>query len=110
IQKGDLSQNIKLLPRDTIVIPVADVVYVQGEVKTPGALKLTKDLTLMKAIAQAGGFTPMAAPRRVDVVRVLGDKKETIRVNVTDLMSDGGSGRDAPLRANDIILIPQRLF
>jgi len=110
IQKGDVSQNIKLMPRDTIVIPIADVVYLQGEVKTPGQLKLTKDLTLVKAIAQAGGFTPLAAPRRVDIVRIQGDKKETIRVNVNDIMSDSGSVQDIPLRANDIIVVPQRLF
>ena len=110
IQKGDTSQNIKLMPRDTIVVPLADVVYVQGEVKTPGAVKFTKDLTVVKAIAQVGGFTPLASPRRVDVVRVEGAKKETLRVNVNDIMSDSPSSPDVPLRANDIVIVPQRLF
>jgi polysaccharide export outer membrane protein len=30
VQKGDVTQNVKLQPGDTIVIPLADVVYVQG--------------------------------------------------------------------------------
>jgi polysaccharide export outer membrane protein len=110
IQKGDVTQNIKLKPRDTIVIPVADVVYIQGEVKTPGPVRLTKDLTVLRAIAQAGGFTPLAAPKRVDVVRVQGQKKETVRVNVNDIMSGSASAQDMPLQANDIVLVPQRLF
>ena len=36
LQKGDLSQNVQLQPRDTIVVPNAEYVYVHGEVKTPG--------------------------------------------------------------------------
>lgn len=110
IQKGDVTQNIKLMPRDTVVVPVADVVYVQGEVKTPGAIKLTKDLTVLKALAQAGGFTPLAAPNRVNVVRLQGDKKQSLRVNVNEIMSESEATPDIPLKANDIINVPQRLF
>jgi polysaccharide export outer membrane protein len=53
-QKGDLTQNIKLEPGDTIVAPLADLVYLQGEVRAPGAIKYTQDLTLVRAITQAG--------------------------------------------------------
>jgi polysaccharide export outer membrane protein len=66
LQKGDVSQNLKLEPFDSIVVPVAELVYVQGEVKAPGAVKYTTDLTLAKAITQVGGTTPLAAPGRVD--------------------------------------------
>ena len=108
IQKADVSQNIKLQPGDTIVVPLAEAVYIQGELKTPGALKYTKDLTLLKAIAQAGGFTNLAAPSRVNVVRGDGAKRDTIRVNAEDMMK--GSVPDVALKPNDIIIVPQRLF
>jgi polysaccharide export outer membrane protein len=39
MQKGDIAQNVKLEVGDSIVVPVADSVYVHGEVKTPGAYK-----------------------------------------------------------------------
>jgi polysaccharide export outer membrane protein len=35
LEKGDLSQNMKLEPGDSVVIPLAELVYVQGEVRTP---------------------------------------------------------------------------
>lgn len=110
VQKGDVSQNIPLQPGDTIVVPVADVVYVHGEVKTPGAVKFTRDLTVLKAIVQAGGFTPLAAPRRVTLLRTEGEKKESVRVNVDEIMSNPGAANDIPLRPNDVITVPQRLF
>lgn len=107
-QKGDSTHNLRLQPGDTIVIPVADVVYVQGEVRSPGAQKFTKELTMLKALAQAGGFTPMAAPKRISVIRGAGLKKENLRVNVEDMMKE--SAPDMPLRPGDIVIVSQRLF
>jgi polysaccharide export outer membrane protein len=109
LQKGDMAQNLQLQPGDSVVVPNADAVYVQGEVKVPGPVKYTKGLTVVTAIAGAGGFTPLASARRVTVVRGEGAKKEVFRVNVNDIMNDPAS-RDFLLRPNDVITVPQRLF
>jgi len=109
-QKGDLTQNIKLEPGDSIVLPVADIVYVQGEVRTPGGVKYTQDLTLVRAITQAGGLTQMAAGGRVDILRGKGEKTERIRVDVDKMMRAGDGSHDFPVKPDDIILVPQRLF
>src|SRR5882672_4213663 len=110
MKRGDVKQNMRLEPGDTIVIPVAEVVYVQGEVKIPGAVKFTKDLTVLKAIAQAGGLTQLAAAKRVTVLRADNSKKETIQANVSDMMLEPDKVTDLALKPNDIITIPQRLF
>ena len=109
-QKGDLTQNIKLEPGDSIVVPVADIVYVQGEVRAPGGVKYTQDLTLVRAITQAGGLTQMAAGGRVDILRGKGEKKERIRVDVDKMMRAGDGSHDVLMKPDDIILVPQRLF
>ncbi len=109
-QKGDLTQNIKLEPGDSIVVPVADIVYVQGEVRSPGGVKYTQDLTLVRAITQAGGLTQMAAGGRVDILRGKGEKKERIRVDVDKMMRAGDGSHDVLVKPDDIILVPQRLF
>ena len=109
-QKGDLTQNIKLEPGDSVVVPIADLVYVQGEVKAPGAVKYTQDLTLVRAITQAGGLTVMAAGGRVDILRGRGEKKERIRVDVDKMLRAGDSNPDVLVKPDDIILVPQRLF
>jgi polysaccharide export outer membrane protein len=108
-QRGDLSQNVKLQPGDTIVVPNAEYVYVHGEVKTPGQVKFTKNLTITRAIAAVGGFTP-AASKSVILLRSDGGKPESRKVNVNDIMSDPSESADMLLKPNDVIEVRQRLF
>ena len=110
VQRGDLSQNPKLEPGDSVVVPLADAVYVNGEVKTPGAVKYTGDLTILKALTQVGGLTPLAAGGRVDVLRGNAEKKERIRVDVDKMMRSPDENPDIRLQPNDIVFVPQRLF
>jgi polysaccharide export outer membrane protein len=110
VQRGDLSQNPKLEPGDSVVVPLADAVYVNGEVRTPGAVKYTGDLTILKALTQVGGLTPLAAGGRVDVLRGNAEKKERIRVDVDKMMRSPDENPDIRLHPNDIIFVPQRLF
>jgi polysaccharide export outer membrane protein len=109
-QKGDLTQDVKLEPGDSVVAPLADLIYLQGEVKAPGAVKYTQDLTIVRAIAQGGGFTPMSAGGRVDILRGKGEKKERIRVDVDKMMRAPDENSDVLLKPDDIIFVPQRLF
>jgi polysaccharide export outer membrane protein len=110
VQKGDLSQNPKLEPGDSVVMPLADAVYVNGEVKKPGPVKYTGGLTILTAITLAGGVTPLAALGRVDILRSNGEKKERIRVDVDRIMHSPDDNPDVRLQPNDIINVPQRLF
>jgi polysaccharide export outer membrane protein len=110
LQRGETTGNVKLQPGDTIVVPNADAIYVQGEVKIPGQVKYARDMTVVTAIAAAGGVTPLASLRRVTIVRGDGPKKETFRINVNDIMSDPAESKDVPLKPNDIVIVPQRLF
>jgi polysaccharide export outer membrane protein len=111
LQKGDLSQNTQLEPGDTVVVPIADLVYVQGEVRAPSPIKYTTDLTVLKAITQAGGLTPLAAAGRVDLLRgKTGEKKERIRIDVDKIIKSPEENPDVGLKPEDIIYVPQRLF
>lgn len=110
VKKGDLSQNIELLPGDSVVAPIADMVFVQGEVKAPGAIKYTSDLTLAKAITQAGGTTPLAAAGRIELLRSGDEKKARMRLDLDKIMRAPESNPDLKLMPNDIIFVPQRLF
>jgi polysaccharide export outer membrane protein len=68
---GDLAYNISMKKGDIVFIPdSADTsVYVLGAVITPGSYRLTPGMTILDALAQAGGPSRDAQPREIGVYR-----------------------------------------
>ncbi|HUU41905.1 MAG TPA: polysaccharide biosynthesis/export family protein [Desulfatiglandales bacterium] len=113
ILKGDASLDIPLQPEDIISIPVDKIVqiYVTGQVRTPGALSVRKSNipTLLRSIAQAGGFAERASKRSVIIKRIEESGKEIkIQANVDDIIK--GKSKDIQLQENDIVIVPEKLF
>ena len=73
--------------------------YVTGEVRSPGGYPYQDGLTVLKAVALAGGFTDKASKGRIKVKRLKGKEEETISVNTED-----------PVSPDDIIVVPQSFF
>lgn len=63
------AQNMTLAPGDVVYIPKAPQVYVYGEVQRPGMFKIDKNMTVMQAIAKAGGLTIRGTQRSVKLHR-----------------------------------------
>ena len=114
MRQGDLTQNITLNADDTIVLPdnPQHVIYVMGEVRQPGMLPFMKERnwTATKAVAAVGGFTQYAGRSRSYIIREEGGRKLTIPVDFNDLMKNPEAGKDVPLSAGDILVVPQSLF
>lgn len=114
IRQGDLTQNITLSADDTIVLPdnPQHVIYVMGEVRQPGMLPFVKERnwTATKAVAAVGGFSQYAARGRSYIIREEGGRKITIPIDFNDLMKNPEAGKDIPLSAGDILVVPQSLF
>ncbi|MCK4645665.1 MAG: polysaccharide biosynthesis/export family protein [Candidatus Aminicenantes bacterium] len=111
--EGDASLNIPLQANDIINIPVDKEVfiYVFGQVKRPGALKVKKSNipTLLQAIAQAGGFSERASKGKVLIKRIDKDGEEQkIKVNVKDIIK--GKKKDIQLLENDVVYVPETIF
>jgi polysaccharide export outer membrane protein len=114
MRQGDLTQNITLSADDTIVLPdnPQHVIYVMGEVKLPGMLPFVKERnwTATKAVAAVGGFTQFAGKGRSYIIREDGGRKLMIPIDFNDLMKNPEAGKDVPLSAGDILVVPQSLF
>ena len=52
-----------------IVLPQSEEFFVRGEVARQGKYKLSGELTLMQAIAEAGGYTPYAKKSDIRILR-----------------------------------------
>ena len=111
IQGKDPTTNILLKDEDIIYIPRARRYMVMGEVNKPGIYNLDsyRKTSILEAIIQAGGFTPIAAKNKVWIYRVAGGKDQEIRVRVGDLMK-GGRKQTVYIEENDTIIVPESLF
>ncbi|MBI3885804.1 MAG: polysaccharide biosynthesis/export family protein [Opitutae bacterium] len=105
---GDLSQNIPVEPDDYFYFPPADVqeVYLLGELRAPGPVTYTPNLTAARAVASRGGLNPKAWWRKVLVVRGSLKNPQTFTVNLVDVLS--AKGPDLALRPGDIVYVSAR--
>jgi len=110
---GNQNLNIPVQPNDVINVPVDKLIniYVFGEVKQPGALqvKMSKKITLLQAIAQAGGLSENATKRGVTIKRRDKSGKEiNITVNLNDIIKS--KKKDIPLQEGDVVIVKQSIF
>ena len=106
-----------LFEKDYLVNPHVNVfvkefssIYIYGEIKKPGAYSLKGRLTLVEAISLAGGFTLIASPRRVKILRFINGEEKIIRVNVNRIIKKNRKNEDVKLMPRDIIIVPVSFF
>jgi tetratricopeptide (TPR) repeat protein len=88
-------------------------VYVSGEVKVQGPVDFDvgDSLTAGKAILRAGGFADFANRKKVKVVRRgsgAGAAKQTIELDMIEILEKGNIEKDIPLQPGDLIVVPSR--
>lgn len=109
---SSLTSDLNLNAGDIIVVPhFAPVVYVTGNVTTPGAIELDteEEVTAYSAILKAGGFARFASLKRVYILRDRGNGEKTrIPLNIKDLRK--GKIKDVLLQGQDIVHVPQSWF
>jgi hypothetical protein len=102
---GDQRYNIVIKPGDSIYVPV-DVIgefCIMGNVNRQGYIPITgRPMTLKMAVAAAGGLGPLAIPKRCEVVRRIGRKKEEIVMVDLDKIASGEKP-DFFIKPNDLI-------
>jgi polysaccharide export outer membrane protein len=99
IEGGELSKNVSLQNGDTVFVPRSAVVYVTGRVRSPGGYPLGQDMTVLQALALAGGATDFGATNRIRIRRVVAGTEREIKVELTTLVEAG-----------DTIVVPERFF
>ena len=76
-----------------------------GGVNNPKTVGFKKNLTLVQAIAKAGGFAPYAHQDRVLVLRGTATKPRAARIDVNEIIA--GNTPDLLLEPRDVIWVPQ---
>jgi len=84
--------------------------FVYGEVIRPGTYFLEDNMTVLKAISTAGGFTKYGSSSRVKVLRPKANAAgyETIKANMKLIMN--GLSKDIVLEPGDIVQVEEGVF
>lgn len=104
--RGEESANPYVQSGDVITIPVANEVYVVGNVYSPKTLPLRGPISVSTAIAMAGGPLRDSKTDKVKIVRQQpnGSKQEMF-VNLSAIASK--HAEDVMLKPNDIVEVPE---
>jgi polysaccharide export outer membrane protein len=117
-QAGSLPE---LLPGDLIYVPGSFgnaqaaamagegmVAYVFGQVARPGAYPVSGEADIVEVLAMAGGTTPVANLRKVQVLTHDAGAAVVADVDVEAYLQRGAAAGGFPVRAGDTINVPSR--
>ena len=99
--------DILVAPHDVLSVPRAEQAYVIGAVESPGAfpLRARDGLTVLEALAHAGGLAKYADVKRARILSPDGDGGRRERaVNLKSIIA--GNAEDPILRPDDVLFIP----
>jgi protein involved in polysaccharide export with SLBB domain len=81
---------------------------VLGQVLKSGTIKFAPGMTITEAIAQSGGFSPLARKNMVKVTRMVGGKAAIYKIPV-ELIAEG-TRPNFPVMPGDEIFVPERAW
>ena len=105
-----LAEKYLVNPQVTVIVKEFSRVFVMGEVKSPGSFPIYGKLTVIEAITLAGGFTEVANPSKVKVIREESDREVSFEVDMKKFTEKGDTSQDKELQANDRVIVPRSFF
>ena len=112
ISGSNPSKNIIIRPHDIVSVPPAELIYVLGEVRSPGGFTLHEphaSISALEALAIANGPAKTARPQSARILRVVGDEKPRAIIPIDLSRIINGKSPDVPLQAKDILFIPNNV-
>jgi polysaccharide biosynthesis/export protein len=105
-----LSAATKYVTDATVTVVIRTInsrkIFVTGRVTTPGAHDLVVPLTVMQAIALAGGLTEYADAKNITILRTEDGKPQSLRFNYKDAARGRNLEQNIQLRPGDTIVVP----
>jgi polysaccharide export outer membrane protein len=101
--KSSSQSNVYVYPGDTVVVSKAGVVYVVGDVRTPGGFVMENShMTILQAYAMAQGANPTAALDKAQLIRKPDSEGRVI--SLKKILA--AKAPDMNLQQDDIVFIP----
>ena len=82
-------------------------IYVLGAVKHEGVFTMKSSMTILQALAEAGGLTDYAKRKKIYVLRTEASKESRLPFNYDAVISGRATDQNALLQPGDTIVVPQ---
>jgi polysaccharide export outer membrane protein len=101
-------RSVLEVPQVTVTVAqaVSARFYVVGEVAVSGAFPLTGRITILQALALAGGFREFAKRDRIVVIRERRGQRQAIVFNFRDLEAGVNLEQNIAVEAGDTLIVP----
>jgi polysaccharide export outer membrane protein len=111
VAKTDIDQNKMVKQGDTIIVSqIYNQVYVLGLVYRPGPVPYVQGASIADYIAQAGGFTKVAASDSVAVLRGDPTNPTVIKVGMRRFFDWGKGVEEVSMQPGDMVYVPQSWY
>jgi len=105
----DTKNNVDIYPGDTIIVSRAGVVYVVGDVGHPSGFRIEDNtLSVLKALALAGGSTHTSALNKSRILRQTANGVQEIPVDLKKVLY--AKAPDMAMERGDILFVPGSAF
>ena len=101
-------KNFVTAPEVTVIVNESRsmIIYVIGQVNTPGPYPLAPDMTVLQALSTAGGFAEWADTKNIVIVRRQDGKDIQLRFNHKTFISGKNLKQNILLKPSDTIVVP----
>ena len=81
-------------------------IYVSGQVKNAGVIRLRGETTILQLIPLVGGFTDAADQKKITVVRKEAGRDQRFVINYQKIISGEELGSNIVLKSGDTVMVP----
>jgi len=112
---GELKTEVEKRLSDFLTAPEVTVIidaiqsyriYVLGKVEKPGGINVEKPVTVLQALALAGGFRDFAKDQEMTIIRSAGNKNTVFNFNYRDVIQGKKAEQNILLKSGDVVVVP----
>lgn len=110
VQAEIRSRLQRYVPDAEVTVSVDEIsgytVFVLGEVEEPGQFTLGRYVDVVQALTLAGGFTPYASSRKIQILRRQDGREITFPFDFRDVSRGRDLQQNIILQSGDVVLVP----
>lgn len=85
-------------------------VIVVGEVQSPGVILMTRNMSVLTSLAEAGSYKEGALLEEIRIIRTHDETAEVLTADVARLLTYGDWSQMPALQENDIVFVPRSSY